>query len=572
MKKEDIIGAECRFVTHLNAIPDVREDVHVIKEVLHMKNGDKVPNIRVVKNYKKPFWVTKEHYQNYKQKKEAESLDRVNKFESTESDMAINVAAKLGSRYNGVKNLRQVRDSPFIYGLDVSSKAYIKKAYKDKFPKLSTTSTVAVLDIEATVKEGKVLIITIQLGDKLYSTVHKDFLPDTVDVRKRIEYVYENHVPKTDKTTKLKREYKFCDDEMQMVAFTFRKLHEWKPDFVEVWNIGYDIPRILDVCKRFNVDPKDIFSDPSLPKEYRHFKYKEGKTSKLTESGKYRPLGFHEQWHTIDTPASFYFVDGMSVYYFIRQGSKKVPTGYSLNSILEVELGKDFIKLTFKDGTAETLVKEQWHMYMVDHRPVEYLVYNNYDVIGPDLLDAKTQDIKSTMSMLGQYSHFDIFDSGPKRIIEDMHFVYLTENRVLGSKGARTNDYKGLGLANWIVLLPSYRRKIHMTGHINENKDAETLIRTHVGDADQVSGYPSDGQAANVSKDTTTKELLSVEGIDKEVFMKQNINLMFGVVNHNEYAKEMMGMPSIIQLIEHIAKLKEKKNDTQDEQEVQLAA
>lgn len=573
-KNNPIIGAECRFVTHLPSIPDVRDDIHIVKEALHMKDGTIKPNIRVIKNFKKPFWVTKEHYQNYKQKKEAETLDRVNKYFSTESDIAFNVASKLGSKYNGVKNLRQVRDSPYIYGLDVSSKAYIKKAYSDKYPNLQSQATVAVLDIEATVKEGKVLILTINMGDKLFSAVHKDYLPDTEDVRERIEYVYKHHVPKTKYTENIKRQYMFCDDEMQMVVQAFKKLHEWKPDFVEVWNIGYDVPKIMDVCKRFNVDPKDIFSDPSLPKEFRYFKYREGKTSKLTESGKYKPLGFHEQWHTVDAPASFYFVDGMSVYYLIRQGSKKVPTGYSLDSILDTELGKEFIKLKFKDGVAEKLVKEQWHMYMVEHRPVEYLVYNNYDVIGPNILDAKTQDIRGTMSMLAQYSHFDIFDSGPKRIVEDMHFVYLSEGRVLGSKGSRSNDDKGLGLDDWIVLLPSYRRKSAGGPIINESGSIETLIRTHVADADQVSGYPSDGQAANVSKNTTTKELLDVEGIDKVEFKKQNINLMFGVVNHGEYVTKMLKMPTVLELmasVEEDLAERNKANNTTFEKEKEVA-
>jgi len=71
----------------------------------------------------------------------------------------------------------------------------------------------------------------------------------------------------------------------------------------------------------------------------------------------------------------------------------------------------------------------------------------------------------------------------------------------------------------------------------------------------QVSGYPSDGMAANVSKDTTMRELISIDGIDKDVFMLQNINLFFGAVNNIEYGNTMMGLPSIYD-VESILKKK----------------
>lgn len=80
---------------------------------------------------------------------------------------------------------------------------------------------------------------------------------------------------------------------------------------------------------------------------------------------------------------------------------------------------------------------------------------------------------------------------------------------------------------------------------LSESNEFNTLIRLAVADADQVSGYPSNGQIANVSKDTTSKELLSVEGIEKDEFKKQNINLFFGAVNHIEYCSTMYNFPTI---------------------------
>lgn len=75
----------------------------------------------------------------------------------------------------------------------------------------------------------------------------------------------------------------------------------------------------------------------------------------------------------------------------------------------------------------------------------------------------------------------------------------------------------------------------------------------------QVSGYPSDGQAANVSKETTTKELLAVEGIPQPVFMAQNINLFFGKVNNVEYCQKMHNAPSLYKLREDVLRYKKEK-------------
>ena len=44
------------------------------------------------------------------------------------------------------------------------------------------------------------------------------------------------------------------------------------------------------------------------------------------------------------------------------------------------------------------------------------------------------------------------------------------------------------------------------------------------------------------------RELLSVEGIEKEEFKLNNINLMFGKVNHIDYVSRMMKFPTLREL------------------------
>lgn len=64
----------------------------------------------------------------------------------------------------------------------------------------------------------------------------------------------------------------------------------------------------------------------------------------------------------------------------------------------------------------------------------------------------------------------------------------------------------------------------------------------------QVSGYPSNTQAANVSKETTSKEIIEVGNVDKDVFKEENINLLFGPVNSGEYCTNMLNFPKLVEI------------------------
>lgn len=75
-----------------------------------------------------------------------------------------------------------------------------------------------------------------------------------------------------------------------------------------------------------------------------------------------------------------------------------------------------------------------------------------------------------------------------------------------------------------------------------------TSVRGLTVDADQVSGYPSDGLAANISKDTTAREVLGIGDFDKEFFKEKNINFVFGKVNQLDYMSSMCNFPTMEEL------------------------
>jgi len=554
----DIIGKECKFVLHLFKSKGEHPDTHIVKEVIHYKDGTTKPNLRIIKNFKKPFWITKPNYQNHKDKKEAEELDRTNKYYTTESDAYNEAAIRLNKGFLGNKTRMVVKDSPFTYGLDIAAKTYIKNGYMNKWKDLTSPNKVAVLDIEVNTITDTLIVISVSMEDKIYTIINKSMLTDTIanddsleklnkDFIPKLEYLYNKYIPENTLAAKAKREFVIVDNELDCVKLAFKKLHEWKPDIATAWNMTYDIGKIVRILEKNNVNPKDIFSDPSVPDELKHFKFKEGASQKVTESGKFKPVSIEEQWHTYLAPAYFYWLDAMSSHRYIRVGGKTISGGYSLDNILKEELGSKLGKLKFKDGTAENLAGLEWHLHMVANRPLEYIIYNQWDVMSILELDNKTHDLSVVISMLSGVSDFGIFNSGPKRIIDAMHFFYLERGRVLATKPSVMPDNNLLGLSDWIVLMPSYRVK-DVGKELIPGSGIHTNNRMYTYDSDQVSGYPSDGIAANVSKDTTLKEVKSIEGIPLDIFRIQNINLLFGKVNSVEYATTMFNAPTLRQL------------------------
>ena len=81
-----------------------------------------------------------------------------------------------------------------------------------------------------------------------------------------------------------------------------------------------------------------------------------------------------------------------------------------------------------------------------------------------------------------------------------------------------------------------------------------TNIYSYVFDADVASAYPNATRAANVSKDTTHRELIKIQGFVKEVFMRQNINLTYGMTNSLEYCQTMFNMPSMFELYKNVCR------------------
>lgn len=480
--KEEILGYECRFVVFCQSRFSDR-DLHIVKEIIHTKDGRQIPHVRKLYDYKRPFWVAKPAHRKYEQHREWEDMDNLRKFETTQSRLGVSIARALGKPgFNG--NIRELYNSPYLYGADILSTTLIKQQYLSKFPELITPYTVACFDIEKDMKLGtnEINMATISFKDKVYTAVDKSFFAGYSDVVNRLHKTMDKYLSEYVKKRNIKWEVEIVDSDVDVIINCMNKMHEWKPDFMAIWNMNFDIPLMEESLRKKGIDPADVFSDPCVEKEFRFFRYKQGPNKKITDSGKVMPLKPAEQWHTLYTPSSSYFIDAMCTYQKIRMQEGSEPS-YALDAILNKELG--IRKLNFKE--AEHLEKADWHIYMQTKYPFEYVIYNVFDCISMEELDEKTTDLSYTLPLFSEASDFANFKSQPRRLADKLHFVCLEKGKVMGVTSEKLKselDQKTVPLSDLIVTLPAELRTNDGLRCIEENPNLVTNIYTNVADLD----------------------------------------------------------------------------------------
>lgn len=548
--KADIAGIECRFATHIPKNDYRKHDIHVVKEVVHTKDGRQVPSLRFIQDFKRDFYVTVKGKQNHEDKKELEELRYLTKFSSTQSDLVQNIAKALGRPgFNG--SYKQIATSPYLYGSDILSTSVIKQRYKTMYPDVKPTAySVAGFDTEKDMVHGtdEINMATISFGDRIYTAIQEFFVAGRADVVKQLHEKMELYLGEYVKKRNIKWEVEIVKSDVEVIKRCMDKAHQWKPDFITIWNIDFDMPLMLNSLKKKNVDPKWIFSDPSVPDDYKFFNYVPGPTMFVTASGKQKPLKAAERWNTAYCPASFYFIDGMCAYRLIRLADGEEQS-YALDNILQKKLG--IRKLKFKE--ADHMRGVEWHQFMQSEYPLEYVIYNVFDCVSMEELDEETKDLALQVPMMAGYADFAHFKSQPKRLVSELHYFLLENNKVMGSSAANLKtELDELTISNkgWITTLPAHLVADNGLRLIKEMPDLRTNIRGQVADLDVSASYPNAGSVFNVAKGTTRRELCSIEGVTEETRRMQGINLSGGRTNAVEVCVGLFNLPEMDQWLE----------------------
>ena len=542
MSEKKVTSVECRFAVYSKSKIS-NDDIHLIKERINYEDGTSKPNVRIVHNYKQDFYVTNKGNRNHKEFKEWEDKSKLIKYQSTRTNLTSAVAAALGQPgFRG--SLRDLCKQPYVYGVDLQSTSAIKQKYLSKTA-VTTPYSNAAFDTETDVINGtgEILMATLSFKERIITVVQKSFLSGHTDAVNRIHKAAEKYIGDILKPRNVNLEVILVDSEIEVVKTVLQRAHQWQPDFVSVWSITFDMDKILEACERAGVDPAEIMSDPSVPPEYRSFKFKKGLAKKAMASGRILNYKPSQQWHTVFCPSSFYWIDAMCAYRQVRGGAPE-EANYSLDYILKKNKLGGKLKFEAADGLSEL----DWHVFMQKENPIEYVIYNIYDCVGMELLDEKTLDLQLSLPMFAGCTDFKDFPSLPKKAMNELHFFIDEFNKVPGATASEMTielDEDVTDISNWIVMLPSHNVYDNGLNIIKENPLQKTNIRVATADLDIAGAYPTNQLVCNVSKSTTSKELVSIDGIDEHKKRMATINWSGGKANAVEFVTSLYGAPEL---------------------------
>lgn len=495
VKQEEIKARECRHVVYCGKPEGTNKDLHLIKETIHTHDGRSIPHVTYKEDFKRDIYVTKTGQQNHNSKKEWEDRVKLDRFETTQSDLDKNIARALKKPYFS-GNPRKLRDTPFLYGTDIKSTALIKEQYQRRNKEVATFHSLGVFDTETNVVDGSqhIIMATFSFKDKVVTVVDKRFVTGIANAREKCFTAFQKYLGavemKNFKTKKMEMhdlvkerglnwELIFVDSEIDIVREIFKKAHEYKPDYLTMWNMRFDIEKVLEACERAGVDPANIFSDPSVPYQYKFFNWVPGPSKKVTASGKETPIKPADRWHLAGCPASFYLVDSMCVYRRVRAAMGDEPS-FALNAILTKEEMPRKLHFDFADDYEDL----EWHIFMQTNYQIEYIIYNVFDCICVELLDEKTKDLAVAMPSRCGTSDFADYKSQPRMAVDDLHFVCLNSDKVIGTVGGQMVEEVDelFNLSGLITNLPAHLITKQGLQCIEEDEGHLTNIYLHVAD------------------------------------------------------------------------------------------
>lgn len=585
--KEDIIGIEPVFVNYAAHRDGKPHDACIVKERLHLRNTDYKPTrLRLIENYQRPFWITKEGCRTHKQKKQSEFVRNVDKYRSTDVNIRRAICDLL--RAPGLHPnlpLRQIARNPYVYGLDLPSTTFVKQSYFNKYKDLPRAlNSVAIVDIENDVYNSdpelrdRIILLSITMKERGYTLVLNDWIKDVPDfeasVRKILKEKLEDEVtekfaewdgdlnhPKADVVAKglLARRDNFnlvveyYDDPGQMVARGFEILHkELRPDILGAWNFQHEYSNFIRDLVKSGFDPVDIFNDPNIPPEYRRLWFHEGLPYKISDSGVKQKKAYFDIWHWLHHNASFQFVCQQRIYRTFRK-SQKTPS-YALDNILDREC-----KLRkFKVAGTEKYKALAWHHHMQTHADMKayYTVYNIFDCIFPEILDEKTSDLSSRISTTVGAGHFELLNSDPKRLVTSLAMWYLdlpeNERQVIGSTSDNLYteiDEKVVTPSEYIVTLPSYLITPCGVRAVKDVPDMQTLVFAHCADLDVTATYPTVSRILGIDPMTVAMEFCMIRGVTEERRKALGVDLTGGRGNAVAIATEYLKAPKLDELL-----------------------
>lgn len=157
------------------------------------------------------------------------------------------------------------------------------------------------------------------------------------------------------------------DDEITMLKMLFAMLHKMRPDFIEIWNMSYDVPTIIKRLIKLGENPTNYFCHPDM--EFPYFRYNYDNIYKNDIKNK---------CESFDCTSYSRWIDQMTNYAGINK-SRSDYGGNSLDNIAKIELNAE--KRRYDGKTVSVIngaIEEYWNFvkYSINDVLLQYGIDN----------------------------------------------------------------------------------------------------------------------------------------------------------------------------------------------------
>ena len=525
-----------------------RDFVFVKEKHISVDKNNNITNVEnkhsIINEPKRKLWVTKKQFRTHKDKKESEDITKCDEYVVKDSEMVPELKKIFNIPFDRFMKFKQICNSPYIYGADVSMEALVRIKYfyaaKHRILQFNTGG----LDIEASVLGcNRINVITVVLDKDIYTGVLRDFMDNNVDEygrhftptkKEQEEFNRQVCAPYIDKHN-FKLHFEIFDDEISMIEWIFSKIHLHRVDFLSIWNIGYDFPVIIDRIEKNNRDVVDLLHDSTIDPKYKYFWYQADNRKTQHNTDKWPWV----HWVSYTQP-----IDSMLNYARVRKQQTK-ESKYTLDFISKKVLGKG--KLEFDDNADHYTMQTKYFK--------KYIAYNIIDSVILQLMNYTTKDHAALVELTGMSPLRD-FSKQTVMLKDQLYDYYLRRKRVLGTVPATTEEphSKYLEKLGGTVLQP-YRIKHSGLNALREYPDIETMAFVLGFDEDFSSVYPFSKISHNVSKDTKLSSFLNIDGV-RDVGMIEKLcgGICTPIENAVPISNKFFRLPDYIEMEDLITK------------------
>lgn len=404
----------------------------------NLDSGEK--HLQIVPEPMMEIYFEKPEYRNHKYNKNYAKLEEVDKkvvkykdiIYAIVDDMGDIGKQKLQNYFNtgNYQGLKEFYIYPYVYGADYDIRVWYRYKWLEEFDNDRTKEiTKGFLDIEVDTLEAIGmpnpvfnpidLVTVIDSSTKTsytFALVGVECPDNNADEKKKLMYehrlqeqdYYSSHVDELEYEAHkmfdenypgMEYKFYFYKDERKLLVHLFQLINKLKLDFIQIWNISFDIPYIIERCKTLGLDPAQVICHPDFPIKECKFK-----KDTINFAVKNKSDFFHCSSYTI-------YTDQMINYAAIRKGGSELRSN-KLTYIAKKEIGDEKLDYS-EDGNIKTL---SYNNYLL------YILYNIKDVLLQLGIEEKTTDLETYY--LTSYKNITPYESEFKQTVKLRNVQY----------------------------------------------------------------------------------------------------------------------------------------------------